>query len=92
MDTSGKLKAVLCDAKNVVCIEGSDEDKEILQSAIVEVEKLEKYTNILREITKIDNKVIINIEQSPKEMQDKIVWTFKNIFKDYPDEIKEMEL
>ena len=91
MDTSGKLKAVLCDAKNVVCIEGSDEDRKILQSVILDVEKLEKYINILREITRFDNNIIINIEQSPKEMQDKIVWTFKNIFKDYPDEIKEIE-
>ena len=89
MKISEKLKAVLCDAKNIVCIEGSDEDRKILQSVILDVEKLEKYTNILKGITRFDNKVIINIEQSPKEMQDKIVWTFKNIFKDYPDEIKE---
>ncbi len=47
MKTSEKLIATLCDPEGKVCIEGSDEDRRILQKAIVEVQELErmdKYT------------------------------------------------
>lgn len=42
MKTSDKLKSVLCNPDDEVCISGSDEDRKILQNAIAEVENMEQ--------------------------------------------------
>jgi hypothetical protein len=46
METSEKLIAVLCDPEGEVCIDGSDEDRKMLQKAIEEVKELERPKSI----------------------------------------------
>ena len=41
MKTSERMIAVLCDPAGVVCIQGSDEDRKILQQTIADVEEME---------------------------------------------------
>ena len=48
--------------------------------------KLEKYTEVFKEIVRSDNNVVINIEETPKEIKAKILAVWENIFKDFPDD------
>ncbi len=42
MKTSEKLKSILCNPDGDVCCNGSNEDRRIIQEAILEVEQMEE--------------------------------------------------
>jgi len=84
MITKEKLEWLFYDQEGNISMPGSDGDKKVLKEIILEVEKLEHYVKILKEIVRHDNKVIINCQLTPKEKFEFVLGMW-NIFKDFPD-------